>query len=158
MAFDAESECDIAIVRQLQEDILDGGLTPFAGLDLDRVRTLCANGTIRRLGAIVNHRQIGFVANALTAWRVPADRLDEVGRAFAASPSVSHCYARETRPDWPYSIYAMVHAQSDEALVEILQQLAVVAEGRTGKMPVPLVLKTLREYKKASMRYFRTDR
>ena len=158
MAFDAESERDIAIVRQLQEDILDGGLTPFAGLDLDRVRTLCANGTIRRLGAIVNHRQIGFVANALTAWRVPADRLDEVGCAFAASPSVSHCYARETRPDWPYSIYAMVHAQSDEALAEILQQLAVVAEGRTGKMPVPLVLKTLREYKKASMRYFRTDR
>ena len=157
-AFDAESECDIAIVRQLQEDILDGGLTPFAGLNLDRVRTLCDNGAIRRLGAIVNHRQIGFVANALTAWRVPADRLDEVGRVFAVSPFVSHCYAREMRPNWPYSIYAMVHAQSDEALAEILHQLAVIAEERTGKMPVPLVLKTLREYKKASMRYFRTDR
>ena len=160
---------DVQIVRQLQEDILDGGLTPFAGLDLARVHELAANGTIRRLGAIVNHRQIGFVVNALTAWCVPADWIDEVGRAFAASPSVSHCYARETRAGWPYSLYAMVHARSDEALDEILRQLAAVAEGRTGKMPVPpgseagilpvpLVLKTLREYKKASMRYFRTDR
>lgn len=145
------------IVRRLQENVLGFGLEPFEGLDLARVRELAANGTIRRFGAIVNHRQVGFVANALTAWAVPAERIDAVGAAFAASPAVSHCYRREQRPGWPYALYAMVHAKSGEELADRIRELSKAVEDQAGAAVTPLVLPTRREFKKASMRYFVED-
>ena len=145
---------DEMIVRRLQENIIDFGLEPFDGLDLARVRELAANGTIRRFGAIVNHRQVGFVANALTAWAVPVERLDAVGAAFAASPAVSHCYRRALQPGWPYALYAMVHAKSSEELADRIRELSKAVEDQAGAAVTPLVLPTRREYKKSSMRYF----
>ena len=145
---------DEMIVRRLQENILDFGLEPFAGMDLARIRELASNGTIRRFGVIVNHRQVGFVANALTAWQVPAERLDAVGAAFAASSAVSHCYRRELRPGWPYALYAMVHAKSAGELADRIRELSNAVEAKAGVAVTPLVLPTRREYKKASMRYF----
>jgi len=152
-SFDVTDPADVAIVARLQEDLVDFGLSPFVGLSLGRVRELLDNGTIRRLGAIVNHRQVGYVVNALTAWRVPADRLDEAGAILATSPAVSHCYARAVRPDWPYSIYAMVHARSEEDLTVRLDGLSR-AVGPVRVIQPPLVLVTRREYKKSSMRFF----
>ena len=147
-------EADVALVRKLQGDVVPLGLTPFAPGETDRIGAWLADGTIRRFGAMLNHRSVGFVANALTAWQVPEDRADAVGAALAASPHVSHCYRRLSRPGWPYGVYAMVHARSESALREALRALARSVGDVVGAETPPLALETLHEYKKASMRYF----
>jgi len=152
--FNPDASDEIELVRRLQGDVLDRGLCPFDGLSLSRVRDLMANGTIRRFGAVVNHRNVGYVANALTAWQVPDDRLDAVGAALAKSAAVSHCYARVTRPEWPYGVYAMVHARSQAELDACCLDLTRTVGEIVGHPVEPLELETLREYKKTSMQYF----
>jgi len=145
---------DPAFVRAMQGDILDRGLMPFSPDELAHVRELVADGTIRRFGAFVQHRTVGYVANALAVWQVSFDRLDAAGTALAASPSVSHCYVRTPQDGWPHNLYAMVHARTSaelEATCEVLSKAVGTAVGATAPM---LVMKTVREYKKSSARYF----
>lgn len=144
---------DAGLVKRLQGDVTEYGLTPFSAAEIVRIREMMAEGTIRRFGAVVNHRSLGFVANALTVWQVPEDRLDAIGAAFARSPAISHCYARQRRPDWPYNLYAMVHARSAEELTEFYRALSAEAAALAGGEVRSLVLETTREYKKTSMRY-----
>jgi DNA-binding Lrp family transcriptional regulator len=79
---------------------------------------------MRRFAAVLNHRKAGFGANGMAVWRVPEDRLEEVGPQMAAFRAVSHCYKRPTYPDWPYSIFTMVHARNKEACEEAIQAIA----------------------------------
>ena len=147
-------EADIALVRKLQGNVVDLGLTPFAEGETARIRELLADGTIRRFGAMLDHRSVGFTANALTAWTVDDDRRDALGEAFARRDFVSHCYARRTAAGWPHSVYAMVHARSRDELKRHLAELTSAAAEATGAPAEPLVLETLHEYTKRSMRYF----
>jgi len=163
-------------LRALQGDILDRGLTPFSSdegghagrvtlpgaacgghagrVTLPELRALLSDGTIRRFGAFANHRKAGFAANALVVWQVPSDRLDAAGAALAASSSVSHSYARTPQADWPYNLYAMVHARTADELSATCEDLSQAVE-KAACSPVPRqVLKTVREFKKSSMRYF----
>ena len=41
---------------------------------------LKAHGYMRRMAAVLRHREAGFRANAMGVWVVPAERADEVGR------------------------------------------------------------------------------
>lgn len=141
---------DAAFVRTMQGDILDRGLDPFSADELAELKKLLADGTIRRFGALVNHRAIGILANALVVWEVPANRLDAAGAALSASPSVSHCYARMPYEDWPYNLYAMVHARTDAELAHVLSDLESAVRESTGTEIRSRVLKTLHEYKKTS--------
>jgi DNA-binding Lrp family transcriptional regulator len=102
-----------------------------AGVSEERALLILAllrrQGVIRRFGATLKHFVVGYPANALTVWRVtPADE-ERVGRVLAGSPRVSHCYARSTRPEWPYNLFAMLHAESRTALQEEAARLAAAA-------------------------------
>lgn len=141
-------------VQKYQGDILDLGLEPFANDDVERLRSLMANGVVRRFGAVVNHLNLGYRANALVAWQVAEDCLDAAGMVLANSSAVSHCYARTTVSDWPYNLYAMVHARSRPELTERISELVALVEHETGRKTSLVALETVREYKKASMRYF----
>ena len=46
------------------------------------------------MGAVLRHVEAGFRANALCAWVVPVDKLDEIAQKLAQCPSISHCYDR----------------------------------------------------------------
>ncbi len=116
---------------------------------LARVEVMRAEKKIRKMGAVLRHREVGFKANVLVAWEVPAERLDEVARQMAESPHVSHCYDRNTAPDWPYNLYTMVHGTSREDCEEIVEGLAAET-GITNRT----MLYTKKEWKKTSMRYF----
>ena len=167
--FNPDDPLDVALVRWAQDDIAGDGEAvdpePFAtaasciavethdsNIDeqcvLTRLRELKEIGAIRRFGALVAHRKMGFAFNGMTVWDVPADRADAVGKAFAAQPFVSHCYARPRSDIWPYNLYAMVHARSESELDERVRILEREA-GMAGE-----VLVSTREYKKTSMRYF----
>ena len=143
-----------ALVRKFQGDILHLGLRPFAEDEILQLRELAADGALRRFGAIVNHRNAGARANALTAWQVSETDCDKIGAAFAEMGYVSHCYAREKPGDWPYSLYAMVHAGSDAELSGRIEELAAAAWTVAGAEVRSASFVTQREYKKTSPRYF----
>ncbi len=116
---------------------------------LERVKALAAQKKIRKMGAVLRHREAGFTANALCAWRVPPDRLDDIADKMSANPAVSHCYDRTPAPNWNYNLYTMIHAKSRAECEKIVASLA--DECRLDKFQI---LYTTREWKKTSMRYF----
>lgn len=162
MAQDLElSELDKKVVRALQGEFPlvaepYRALAAQVGIDeelfLERVRVLTAERKIRKMGAVLRHREAGFVANVLVAWSVPAERLDEVATAMAKSPAVSHCYDRNTAPGWPYNLYTMVHGHSREECEEI-----VAALGAANDISDHVMLYSKKEWKKTSMKYFMED-
>lgn len=168
-AFGGDDAFDVALVRWAQGDVAfdaDGALVerPFeqgaalVGRQIGREVTeneviarileLRALKAIRRFGAMVKHQKMGFAFNGMTVWNVDDGRLDEVGAAFAEKPYVSHCYTRLAKPTWPYKIYAMAHAQTQDELDGYVAELGEIAQAE------PLVLVSTKEYKKVSMRYF----
>ena len=52
----------------------------------------------------------------MIVWKVPKDKIADVGAQLGAFPQVSHCYERPTYPDWPYNVFSMIHCKThDEA-------------------------------------------
>ena len=68
-------------------------------------------GQMRRFAAVLYHRSAGFTANGMGVWKVPDERVDEMGQLMAAYRGVSHCYQRPTYPDWPYNLFSMTHGR-----------------------------------------------
>lgn len=135
-------------------------LTPFAdmatatGLSeaeiLDLLRNLKNDGVIRRFGASLRHQRAGWTCNAMVAWQATPAQADVAGPIAAVHPRVSHAYYRpSTAHDWPYAFYTMVHGQSGEECERTINELA-----RSCGLSRYAVLRSLRELKKTSMRYF----
>lgn len=117
------SELDVATIRALQGDmpVVPEPYTDAAaelGLDqqalLDHLETMRERGALRRVAAILFHRRAGFSANGMGVWKVPDERVMELGPRMAAFRGISHCYQRPTYADWPYSIFTMAHGRSKE--------------------------------------------
>lgn len=93
------------------------------GLDandvISRLQTMKQNGIIRRIAAVPNHYALGYKGNGMSVWDVPGERVNELGKKVGALDFVSHCYHRPRfLPEWPYNLFAMVHAHNkDEALL-----------------------------------------
>jgi DNA-binding Lrp family transcriptional regulator len=99
------------------------------GSDAPRViaalERMLADGRIRRIGAVVRHRPLGYRANAMAVWDVPDEHAGEVGRRLAAEPSVTLCYRRaRALPDWPYNLYCMVHGRERGRVAAEVARLA----------------------------------
>jgi DNA-binding Lrp family transcriptional regulator len=116
---------------------------------IGRIRRLERDGVMRRLGAIVRHREAGIAGNAMAAWVVPDERADEIGEHVASLDEVTHCYLREAAPGWPYTLYAMIHARSEERCREVARAIAE----RFGVTDY-VVLASRREFTKRSVEYF----
>ncbi len=116
---------------------------------LERIRALKERGVIRRFGATLRHQEAGFQSNAMVAWLVPEDRVEETGRAMARFQEVTHCYQRRPQCDWKYNLYTMIHGDSREECRLIAERMAV----KTGVQEYALLFSE-REFKKTSMAYF----
>lgn len=116
---------------------------------VQQIREWLDSGVIRRFGAVVRHKELGFVANGMAAFRISPEAVDDAGRRLARRAEVSHCYRRPPLPDFPYSLFAMVHGQSED---EVRQTAAMMA--REIGVEEYAVLFSVTEFKKASMRYF----
>lgn len=104
---------------------------------------------LRRYVATFRHRRLGVRGNGMAVWRVDPARSRELGLALAAAPEVSHCYARTTLPDFPYSHYTMIHAR-DEAAVRAVADRLAASLGLHDRA----VLFSTKEHKKVRLRYF----
>lgn len=152
------SPTDKILINHLSGDLGDSP-APYADLAaklgrteedvLEAMARFQAEGLIRRLGATLWHQKSGFSANAMVVFKLPAEKADESGAKLARLPYVSHCYRRVTVPQWPYSLYAMIHAESREELLAMVEEMGALTGAEEWRM-----LESLRELKKASQRYF----
>lgn len=116
---------------------------------LQTLKGLCDRGVIRRFGATIRHQRSGFKANAMVAWRVDEERIEEVGEIFAEFREVSHCYHRSPAENWPYNLYTMVHANDETACRSIARAMSE----KTNVADFTLLF-SRKELKKTSMEYF----
>lgn len=155
------TEHDKALIRLLQGDLPDA-LTPFAELAevlkwterevLDQTQSMLERGLIRRFGVVLRHQKVGFTANAMGVWPVPEDKAEEIGSKMAMFREVSHCYQRPTLPDWPYTLFTMIHGRSAEECQDVMKRIAQVTGVEGYRM-----LFSQAELKKSSMQYFREE-
>jgi len=143
---------------------LDGGLPlaprPYAaiaaraGIDedeaIERLARLVADGTIKRFGLVVRHRELGYRATAMVAWDVPDDEAAAAGRALARVPRVTLAYRRARAEDWPHNLYVMVHARARAEVYAAIAR-AEAAAGLNGRPRA--VLFTRKRYKQTGARY-----
>jgi DNA-binding Lrp family transcriptional regulator len=152
------SELDVAVIRAAQGP-MEAVPEPFAaaaaqlGLTqerlLDHLEGMRERRALRRVAAILFHRRAGFSANGMGVWRVPQERVMELGPRMASFRGISHCYQRPTYPDWPYSLFTMAHGRSKDECDAILDSIAEdtgIEERRT--------LYSSTEFKKIRLLYF----
>lgn len=89
-----------------------------------RIGQLHQDGVIRRFGASVGHRAIGFTANAMCTWNVPDNRVEDVGAIMSGFSEVTHCYERPRRNGWPYNLFTMVHAYTRDECRKVAKQIS----------------------------------
>jgi DNA-binding Lrp family transcriptional regulator len=152
------TEEDKNFIRELQKD-LEITERPFLcsaqklGITeeelLEKAKYYEKIGIMRRFAAILRHREAGFIANGMIVWNVPDERIEEVGTKLGAFPQVSHCYQRPVYPDWPYSVFSMVHCKSISDAEEMAKQIQTQIGVQDYK-----ILFSSREFKKTRVEYF----
>jgi DNA-binding Lrp family transcriptional regulator len=155
------SDLDIAVIRATQGP-MEVVSEPFAGAAerlgipqadlLAHLESMRERRALRRVAGILFHRRAGFSANGMGVWKVPEDRILEVGPRMASFRGISHCYQRPTYADWPYSVFTMAHGRSKDECDAILDSIAEdtgIDERRT--------LYSSTEFKKVRLRYFTDD-
>jgi siroheme decarboxylase len=152
------SELDLAVIRATQGpmQVIQEPFAPAAdelGVSqrelFDHLESMRERRALRRVAAILFHRRAGFSANGMGVWRVPEERILELGPRMASFRGISHCYQRPTYADWPYSVFTMAHGRSKEECDAILDSIAEdtgIDERRT--------LYSSTEFKKCRLRYF----
>jgi siroheme decarboxylase len=152
------SDLDLAVIRATQGpmDPIEEPFAPAAtelGMPvaklLDHLESMRERRALRRVAAILFHRRAGFSANGMGVWKVPEERILELGPRMASFRGISHCYQRPTYADWPYSVFTMAHGRSKDECDAILDSIAVdtgIEDRRT--------LYSSTEFKKIRMLYF----
>lgn len=117
---------------------------------IDRLRRLLDSGAIRRIGCVVDHYRLGWVANGMSVWDIADEAVAAVGELVGARPGVSHCYQRPRRPPlWRYNLFAMVHGR-DRAAVDA--EVARIAERIGDRSRGHALLYSTRILKKTGLR------
>jgi DNA-binding Lrp family transcriptional regulator len=130
---------------------------PFAGfarqLDISQdelmglLKYYLKKGTVRRVAGVLKHNRAGFSSNGMVALEVDSDECDRAGETLAKFPFITHCYRRTAYPDWPYTIYAMVHARDNGEFDRHLEKIRSTVNHHAFT-----VLRSVKEYKKTAFR------
>ncbi len=122
-------DLDRQIITQLQMDFpLEANpyeiIAERLGIDAEvlfkRVESLVGLGTIRRIGASVDSRKIGY-HSTLAAIRVPDEQVDPACELIDCCPEITHSYLRSNE----YNVWFTVIASSQERVKEVLEELRV---------------------------------
>jgi len=151
------TEQDRALVRCLDQQIpvVDRPFLAVAGqvgMSEDAVLATLARwrdaGVLRRVAAVLHHREAGFKANAMCVWPVQGDVI-AAGRQLADCREVTHCYQRPRFDGFAFDLYAMIHTPSWPQTQTLFDAIASECGLCGGRM-----FASVREFKKSSMRYF----
>jgi DNA-binding Lrp family transcriptional regulator len=153
MLTDREKE----LIRLMQGDMVVSK-RPFAVLAeriegteddvLDMITQMQQGGVIRKLGAILRHRNAGVTENALVIWAVPEEACLRVGTLLASYREITHCYERIPPLDGKYTIYTMIH-RSEGDIEQFVRDISLSVGIADFQM-----LTSEEEFKKSSMEYY----
>ncbi len=151
-----EEDSDVKLIKYIQEG-LPVTKTPYKDIGqalgmseeevMQKLKRLLDAGKVRRLAASIAHRKIGINANAMCVWKVPKDRVDEVGEFMAGFEEVTHCYERPIYPDWEYNVFTMIHGYTDAECEAVIQAI----KEKTGLNDY-VILYSEKEFKKVGVR------
>ena len=135
-------------------DDIPHSLTPFKdwGVSCDELREDIAAKRMRRFGAILRHQDAGFPCNAMVCFMLDEGTLvnsESAGSLLAKKHYVSQCYERPSFENFPYNLYAMMHAQTPEELNGYIKESVALLDNLEY-----VVLHSLKELKKTSFRFF----
>ncbi|MDH5189357.1 MAG: AsnC family protein [Rhodospirillaceae bacterium] len=118
---------------------------------LQSLESLIARGIIRRFGVVVQHRRLGYTANAMVVWDIADELVNDIGKRMGKFDFVTLCYQRPRRlPDWPYNLFCMVHGAQRETVLAQVRELA----DDLGISDVPNeILFSSRQFKQRGARY-----
>lgn len=147
----ALSESQSLALRRLLETGLPLTSRPFRALAeqieaseaqvLQQMRIWHERGLFRRVGLVVNHRALGFCANAMLVLDVPDALVDEVGRRLGQAPGINLCYQRPRRlPQWQYNLFCMIHGRQRDRVEGQVQ--ALLEEHLLDDLPHQLLFST----------------
>jgi DNA-binding Lrp family transcriptional regulator len=88
-----------------------------------RLRRLVADGVIRRFGAVVRHRALGYVANAMVVWDIADENVASAAKTMTAFPFVTLCYRRPRCDGWPYNLFCMIHGRERPVVLAQVEQV-----------------------------------
>ena len=136
-----------AVKRPFAEILQSSGSSMTEKQLLGHFKLFLDRGIMRRYAAVLRHRDAGFTANSMTAWKTGDENSIE---PFSQSINVSHLYLRTIYPGrWEYPLFAMVHARSEDELSAVLDDLSQKS-GITDYISLP----SLKEFKKKRVTYF----
>ena len=91
---------------------------------IQRLQRLVNDGSIKRYGVVVRHRELGYKANGMVVWDVPDTRVSELGSCIGRFTCVTLSYRRPRRlPDWPYNLFTMVHGRNREEVEQKVKEI-----------------------------------
>ena len=149
---------EIAIIKAVQEEfplVVEPYQQLAKQLAMNEEKLLCKltelqqRGLLKRISIALKHNNIGYVINAMLVWRVPEEKVEELGRRLAGNSQVTHCYERNVTEEFSYNLYAMVHTTSEVAYEKLVRELVAVMGDYAF-----VALRTKRELKKIGMKYF----
>lgn len=91
---------------------------------LERLHEMKTKGTLRKMGAVVQHRIAGFHGNALCCWSVPEVQTEAVAKLLMEKPYISHVYERFSQPGWPYNLYTVFHSADRQGCIRLIDAVA----------------------------------
>ncbi|KAJ53887.1 DNA-binding Lrp family transcriptional regulator [Clostridium tetanomorphum] len=148
---------DKEIIKRLQEDIIIEK-EPFKTIAkelnveeekiLERIKYLKNIGILKRIGAVLHHREAGFKANAMVVWCVPNEKVECIGSYLAKLSKVTHCYERITCKEWKYNLFTMIHGKTKGECEKLIEHIAKEINIKDYD-----ILYSTRELKKSSMKY-----
>jgi len=83
-----------------------------------RTNTMVESGLIRRMGASLDSKKLGY-ASTLAAVRIKPELLEQASEFISSYHEVTHSYQRDNE----YNIWFTLIAESDAKIDEILQQI-----------------------------------
>lgn len=118
---------------------------------IGRLRDMLAAGTIKRMGVVVRHHELGYRANAMVVWDVPQHRIDELGQLMGDLDDITLCYQRpRVLPYWPYNLFCMIHGRDRTTVTERIRRM--VSELSLEDMPHDTLFSG-RRFKQRGARY-----
>jgi DNA-binding Lrp family transcriptional regulator len=91
---------------------------------IQRLQRFINDGSIKRYGVVVRHRELGYKANGMVVWDVPDDRVSELGSCIGRFSCVTLSYRRPRRlPDWPYNLFTMVHGRNRQEVNQSVKEI-----------------------------------
>ena len=151
------------VVRALQQElplvsdpykVIAGNIGMTEDRLMDIIKSLRGRGCLKRISIALRHNNVGFKINVMAVWNIDPNIVDNVGQKLVKKSYITHCYRRKVVESFPYNLYTMLHARSEEEFHHMVEEIIQTVEEETYRPADYLLLRSVSELKKTGMKYF----